>query len=66
LVAVAPDLDFARTEKLGGDYFSTDRRWRLFTPAIVSAVGTIDIMIPGDLRLQPEILPEMAAHPFAE
>src|SRR5690606_5240563 len=66
LVAVAPDLDGVPTGQLGGGHLAADGRRRLLPPAVVGAVGAVDVVVAGDPGGAREVLGEVPAHPLGE
>src|SRR5690606_36108854 len=56
LVAVAPDLDGVPTGQLGGGHLAADGRRRLLPPAVVGAVGAVDVVVAGDPGGDPGVL----------
>src|SRR5581483_2896780 len=66
LLAVAPDLDLVLARELGGDDLAADRGRRLLAPAVVGALGSVDVVIPRHAGGDAVVLAVVAGHPFAE
>jgi hypothetical protein len=66
LLAVAPDLDLVLPAQLRRDDLPAGRRRGLFPAAVVGAVRTVHVVVPGHPGLHAVVLAEMTAHPLAE
>ena len=66
LLSVAPDFDLVSPESFACDDLSADRGRRLLAPAVVGAIGAVNVMVSRYARFEPEIFAEMPAHPLAE
>src|SRR5581483_10119712 len=66
LLAVAPDLDLVLTGQLGRRHLSGDRGGCLLAATVIGSVRPVDVVIPGDPRLDAEVVAEVAAHALGE
>src|SRR5205814_237307 len=60
------DLDFVAAREFRLRDLPTDSSRRLLPPAVVRAVGAIDVVVAGRARLNTEVVMEVPAHPLRE
>jgi len=63
---VAPDHDLLVAGELPRNRLAREGRRGLFPPAVVGAERTVHVVVARDAGREPEVLPEVAAHPLAE
>src|SRR4030095_16591686 len=66
LLTVSPDFDLIGAGHLRLNDLAADCCGRFFSAAVVRSIGTVNVVVARDTRLQPEVFGEVPAHPLTE